>query len=97
MVWKEGDRKGLKVGDKVIPTKEFLEKVTNDPFEAVIDRWVPTYGDKSMADLCYLKYTKSNVSSNLKDVFGMSTYWLQKDPCVTCALGIEGACIKAEE
>ena len=76
MVWKEGDRKGLKVGDRVKPTKEYLEQFSDkDDFEAIIDRWCY---DEQLRDIAYLKYTKTNQPYKLTSHWGISTYWIEK-------------------
>jgi hypothetical protein len=93
---KHPERKGLKTGDSVIPTKKYLEIFADkDNFEAIIDRF--SYDDVWLPDIAFLKYTKSNQPYRLHGTWAMSTHWLQKNPCVYCPLGIDKICVSADE
>ncbi len=84
----DGKRYGLKVGDKVVPTREYLQE-NNKAFTATIDRFLYPMGNE-LADLAEV------VTADEKR-FTISCYWLEKDPCTVCLLGVDGVCIPAED
>jgi hypothetical protein len=91
-------RYGFSYGDKVQPTKEYLEQChkegfkENDKFFMVgtIERFPFPKGD-SCDDLVQLRFEGE------KYLHTYTCHWLEKyDPCKTCDLGIESACTTVE-
>jgi hypothetical protein len=76
----------FKYGDKVISTPEF-NKEFKKKIEGVVERNVIIDEDGAVV--------KIKKTDGKYETFDQN--WLMIDPCTTCALGLEGACIPAGE
>lgn len=76
----------FKYGDKVISTPEF-NKEFKRKIEGVVERNVIIDEDGAVV--------KIKKTDGKYETFDQN--WLMIDPCTTCALGLEGACIPAGE
>ena len=93
----EGCRYGLKAGDIVQPTEDYLKEVNSEGFKSILGKHFMKATiarfpyDDDFADLAVLALEGE------KYEITVTAYWLEKfDPCKTCPLGIDKVCVSAE-